>query len=59
MERNYGMYEREFRFDDADPSNIDAAFVNGELDIYIKKEAAKQTKHISINQFKLIEFRFH
>mgnify|MGYP001012922127 CR=1 FL=1 len=43
------MYEREFRFDDAEPSNIDAAFENGELDIYIKKEAAKQTKHISIN----------
>ncbi|MBQ2268149.1 MAG: Hsp20/alpha crystallin family protein [Succinivibrio sp.] len=50
MECNYGTYQRQFRFDDVDPKNIDAAFVNGELDVYLKKQKNENSCHqIKIN----------
>ena len=49
-ECSYGTYQRQFRFDDADEKNIDAAYVNGELDIYIKKQKKESGCHqIKIN----------
>ena len=47
-ERSYGTYERSFRFDNADPSDISAAFANGELDVCLKKQPKKETA-IKIN----------
>ena len=50
MECNYGTYQRQFRFDDVDPKNIDAAVVNGELDVYLKKQKNENSCHqIKIN----------
>jgi HSP20 family protein len=48
-ECSYGTYERSFRFDDADPSDISAAFANGELDVCLKKAPKKQPNAIKIN----------
>lgn len=48
-ERTEGCYSRQFRFDDVDPNEINAAFVNGELDISLKKAVKSQGKKISIN----------
>ena len=48
-ECSYGTYERSFRFDDADPSDISAAFANGELDVCLKKVPQKQPTAIKIN----------
>ena len=48
-ECSYGTYERSFRFDDADPSDISAAFANGELDVCLKKVPQKQPNAIKIN----------
>ena len=36
-------------FDDADPSDISAAFANGELDVCLKKVPQKQPTAIKIN----------
>ena len=47
-ERSYGTYERSFRFDNADPSDISAAYANGELDVCLKKQPKKETA-IKIN----------
>jgi HSP20 family protein len=48
-ECSYGTYERSFRFDDADPSDINAAYANGELDVSLKKMPQKQPTAIKIN----------
>ena len=48
-ECSYGTYERSFRFDDADPSDINAAYANGELDLSLKKMPQKQPTAIKIN----------
>ena len=40
---------RSFRFDDADPADINAAYANGELDISLKKMPQKQPTAIKIN----------
>ncbi len=48
-ERTEGSYQRQFRFDDVDPKEINAAFVNGELDISLKKVVKAQGRSISIN----------
>ena len=48
-ERTEGTYQRQFRFDDADPNDICAAFVGGELDISIKKNEKQNSHSIKIN----------
>jgi len=53
-ECSYGTYERSFRFDDADPSDISAAFANGELDVCLKKVPQKQPSRLTDNLRRLL-----
>ena len=48
-ERNEGVYERSFEFEEADEKNIYAAFVKGELDVNIGKIKQEKEKLIKIN----------
>ena len=48
-ERSEGTYQRQFKFEDADGSDIKAAFVGAELDIYVKKAQKKCSHSITIN----------
>ena len=49
-ERTSGSYRRNFYFEDVDPSEINAAFANGELDISLNKiKKAQNSTQITIH----------
>ncbi|MBQ9274883.1 MAG: Hsp20 family protein, partial [Succinivibrio sp.] len=49
-ERSYGSYSRAFRFEDADPSKINASLNDGVLNIDVMKAVKPETKtSIAIN----------
>lgn len=48
-ERTGGVYERSFRFQDADPDGISASFENAVLRIVLRKMQARSSREIHIN----------
>ena len=47
-ERQAGVYRRSFRFQDADPEQINASFEDGKLCVMLKKQQSQKGRRITI-----------